>query len=210
MVMGLHVASRSPPSVQARPLRPLIDVVHTHPGNLRHASDGDLRGDRVWVEQLRGRQGIFGIGTADVLESTESELARNPRFNVQCLGELRFSWYTLTAGARRYRPVPVSLTLDPDLANSLQPIWPTLDYQADRLDRLLQQVEGWLDVHNDGLSLRLSVRLPRSESLLRVLLTGSQVRYYLERGEELLAVDPGDNRVDRGVFLLLAELAGSG
>ena len=43
----------------------ILGVVHTHPGSLRHPSDGDLRGDSAWVGQLRGREGIFGIGTAD-------------------------------------------------------------------------------------------------------------------------------------------------
>src|SRR5262249_47735815 len=43
----------------------ILGVVHTHPGSLRHPSDGDLRGDSAWVGQLRGREGIFAIGTAD-------------------------------------------------------------------------------------------------------------------------------------------------
>src|SRR5262245_32627439 len=32
----------------------ILGVVHTHPGSLRHPSDGDYEGDRVWVGQLRG------------------------------------------------------------------------------------------------------------------------------------------------------------
>src|SRR5262249_26918649 len=43
----------------------ILGVVHTHPGSLRHPSDGDFRGDSNWVGQLRGEEGIFGIGTAD-------------------------------------------------------------------------------------------------------------------------------------------------
>ena len=43
----------------------IVGVVHTHPGSLRHPSDGDYRGDREWVANLRGREGVFGIGTAD-------------------------------------------------------------------------------------------------------------------------------------------------
>src|SRR5439155_16670861 len=42
-----------------------LGVVHTHPGTLRHPSDGDYRGDSQWVGKLRGHEGIFGIGTAD-------------------------------------------------------------------------------------------------------------------------------------------------
>jgi len=43
----------------------MLGVVHTHPGSLRHPSDGDYYGDSQWVGRLRGGQGIFGIGTAD-------------------------------------------------------------------------------------------------------------------------------------------------
>jgi proteasome lid subunit RPN8/RPN11 len=43
----------------------MLGVVHTHPGSLRHPSDGDLRGDGQWVANLRGHEGVFGIGTAD-------------------------------------------------------------------------------------------------------------------------------------------------
>ena len=42
-----------------------LGVVHTHPGSLRHPSDGDFRGDGQWVANLRGKEGVFGIGTAD-------------------------------------------------------------------------------------------------------------------------------------------------
>ncbi len=34
----------------------ILGVVHTHPGSLRHPSDGDLRGDSDWVANLRGRR----------------------------------------------------------------------------------------------------------------------------------------------------------
>ena len=37
----------------------MLGVVHTHPGSLRHPSDGDYRGDSAWVGQLRGGEGVF-------------------------------------------------------------------------------------------------------------------------------------------------------
>src|SRR5436305_849688 len=43
----------------------ILGLVHTHPGSLRHPSDGDFRGDSRWVPKLRGGEGVFGIGTAD-------------------------------------------------------------------------------------------------------------------------------------------------
>jgi hypothetical protein len=42
---------------------------------------------------------------------------------------------------------------------------------------------------------------------LRVLLQEKQVRYFLVRDEELLEADCGEDRVDRGVYMLLADLA---
>jgi len=42
---------------------------------------------------------------------------------------------------------------------------------------------------------------------LRVLLEGKDVRYYWLREGELLLVNPKEARLDRAVYLLLAELA---
>ena len=78
-----------------------LGVVHTHPGSLRHPSDGDLRGDGQWVANLRGKEGIFGIGTADGPETTGDLFAYQPSPHVQCMGGLRFSWYSLRQGDAR-------------------------------------------------------------------------------------------------------------
>src|SRR5438874_13417818 len=84
----------------------ILGVVHTHPGSLRHPSDGDLRGDSIWVGQLRGREGIFGIGTADGKPSLGTPVAHQPKPNMQCLDKLRLSWYALREGDKNYRPLP--------------------------------------------------------------------------------------------------------
>src|SRR5947209_15920624 len=92
----------------------ILGVVHTHPGSLRHPSDGDLQGDAQWVARLRGGEGVFAIGTADgrkPLPGRAALFAERPRPNVQCLGELCFSWYSLRAGQRGYHALPVELTL---------------------------------------------------------------------------------------------------
>ncbi len=78
----------------------ILGVVHTHPGSLRHPSDGDYAGDRQWVQHLRGREGVFGIGTADAQAADTGLFAEQPRPHVQTMGELRLSWYSLRAGAR--------------------------------------------------------------------------------------------------------------
>ena len=79
----------------------LLGVVHTHPGSLRHPSDGDFRGDIRWVGQLRGGEGVFGIGTANGKYVDPMEELRQPRPNIQCRRDLCFNWYSLRNGARR-------------------------------------------------------------------------------------------------------------
>jgi hypothetical protein len=188
----------------------ILGVVHTHPGSLRHPSDSDYKGDSRWVGQLRGREGIFGIGTADVHPATGSVVARQPRPHVQCLGKLCLSWYTLRGGDANYRPVPIELTLGPDLARPLHPIWPTIEAHADRLDRLARQQAGVVfEVvpSTDGMALAVTIPLAEPGDAVRVLLEENEVRYFVRRGDKLLAADPHEDRVDQGVYLLLAELA---
>ena len=188
----------------------MLGVVHTHPGSLRHPSDGDYRGDRTWVGQLRGGEGVFAIGTADGAAGNGTLVARQPRPSVQTLGKLCLSWYALGKGDRGYRPLSVDLTLGPDLARPLHGVWPALEANAQQIDRLLSQQAGvTFEVHAGKCSPALALNLPlvEPECSLRVLLEGKQVEYYLCRGGELLAADPQESRIDRGVYLLLAELA---
>lgn len=190
-----------------------LGVVHTHPGSLRHPSDGDLRGDSAWVGRLRGREGIFGIGTADEVIGKGVLFAQQPRPNVQCLGELCFSWYALADGDRSYRRIPVGMTIGPDLARSLHAIWPTIEANADRLDRLYrQQADLTFDVLADRQCPRLgmTIRLAEPGGAIRVLLDGTKAHYYVVGREQVFAVDPPDEQVDRSVYLLLAELARQG
>jgi proteasome lid subunit RPN8/RPN11 len=189
----------------------MLGVVHTHPGSLRHPSDGDLRGDGQWVAQLRGQEGIFGIGTADGGEAAGGLFASQPRPHVQCLGELRFSWYALRQGDNAYRPLPVELTIGPDLARSLHAIWPTLEAHAERIDRLYRQQSGMrFEVVSDewGPGLLLTLPLAEPGDAVQVLVRRKEVRYYVVRRGELLEVQHHDEWIDRGVYLLLAELAG--
>jgi len=189
----------------------MLGVVHTHPGSLRHPSDGDFHGDSQWVGGLRGTEGVFGIGTADGAPPTSTVVAHQPRPHVQCLGELSISWYALGAGDRRYRPLNVGLTLGPDLARPLHPVWTTIEAHAEQLDRLYRQQAGVTFQVVSGLygpALTVNLALAEPGSSLRLVLERKEVRYYLVRGDELLVVDPKETQVDRGVYLLLAELAG--
>jgi hypothetical protein len=190
----------------------MLGVVHTHPGSLRHPSEGDYQGDSQWVGRLRGGEGVFGIGTADVRPPRNGTLvAHQPEPHLQCLGELCFSWYGLGEGERHYRPLQVALTLGPDLARPLHVLWPVLETYAEQLDRLCrQQAHVSFDVGNgpSGPALTVTFPLAAPGEQLRLMLDKKGVSYFLLRGDQLLSVDPEQERLDRGVYLLLAQLAG--
>jgi proteasome lid subunit RPN8/RPN11 len=188
----------------------MLGVVHTHPGSLRHPSDGDFRGDSVWVAQLRGGEGIFGIGTADCSPRHGTLVAYQSKPHVHCLGKLRFSWYGLRSGDKNYRPLPAEFTLGPDLARPLHPVWSVLEAHAERLDRLCRQQAGTRFEAvggNNGPALAVTIPLAEPGHTLRVLFEGNEVRYYWLRNGEPMRANPPDPRVDRAVYLLLAELA---
>jgi proteasome lid subunit RPN8/RPN11 len=188
----------------------VLGVVHTHPGSLRHPSDADFRGDSQWVHCLRGREGVFAIGTADGHPANGAVFAEHPRPHVQALGELRLSWYALRHGEAAYRPLPVELTLGPDLARPLHAVWDAVETHAERLDRLYRQLAGvtfQVIEDEDGPALAVNVPLVERDGALRVVVHEKRLKYYLVRGGELLRADCPEDRVDRGVYLLLAELA---
>lgn len=187
----------------------IVGVVHTHPGSLRHPSDADYDGDSEWVTRLRGEEGVFGIGTAEEV-TAERGFVTQPRPNAQCLGDLRFTWYALHQNDARYRPLSVGLTLGPDLAHELHPLWPVLEEHAEQLERLYRQQAGMtIALAPEHASPALIVTIPLAEpgQAVRVVLKEKQVRYYLLRDQELLAADCFEERVDQGVYLLLAALA---
>jgi len=85
-----------------------------------------------------------------------------------------------------------------------------LEAHADRLDRLYRQqarVTFETVAGKRGPALAVSIALSEPGQNIRVLLEGKEVEYYLVRGGEPLRADPHEERVDRGVYLLLAELA---
>ncbi len=112
----------------------ILGVVHTHPGSLRHPSEGDYQGDSLWVGQLRGGDGIFGIGTADAKRVNGALVAEQPEPHRQMLGDLCFSWYALAQGDKRYRKLDLEVTLGPDLAKTLHPVWEVIEAHAEALD----------------------------------------------------------------------------
>ena len=188
----------------------ILGVVHTHPGSLRHPSEEDYRGDSLWVGRLRGKEGIFGIGTGDNQPGDAVDVAQQPRHNVQCYGALRFSWYSLADNSPTYRPLTVAYTLGPDLARPLHRVWPVLEAHAGRLERLCRQQSGIVfDVTPEAEEpcLEVRVRLAEPAQFLRILVNRKGPRYYVQRQEKEFEVNPNERCLDRGVYLLLAELA---
>lgn len=191
----------------------LLGIVHTHPGSLRHPSRGDLEGDRGWVPQLRGGEGVFGIGTADATgDEPGAPVSSSPKPHAQCLGGLRFSWYTLAAGDKKYRPVPVDLCIGPDLGKPLRPVWGAVEAHAGRLDRVARQQARVRFEVTDAPGLAVVVGLADADQAVRVVIgpDGKGVRYYYEAGGEAFQVDLPDAPPDQGLYLLLAELAARG
>jgi len=185
----------------------IVGVVHTHPGSLRCPSDGDLQGDSLWVGQLRGGEGIFGIGTADVRSQAQKDAGGG---HVQIYGEMCFSWYALGVGDRRYRPIPVQVTIGPDLALALRPLWNVIEANAAPLNKLCRQ---FAKVHFEVIDeepaklLCVKIALAEPKQQLRLLLNECEARYYWDKGGELIAIDPHEPRPDRAAYLILAELA---
>ena len=188
----------------------ILGVVHTHPGSMRHPSDGDYRGDIAWVPNLRGEEGVFGIGTVDAQKHSPGDVSWQPAANVQCLGELCWSWYSLQSGDRAYRPLPVEVSIGPDLALGLRPVWEELENHAERLDRLARQVSrARFDVVEGKTkpALALTIPLPEADRSIRVLMEGKEVRYLLLGPDGAMMADFRDDRVDHGVFVMLADLS---
>jgi hypothetical protein len=183
----------------------ILGVVHTHPGSLRHPSDGDFRGDRLWVSQLRGREGIFGIGTADVRDFNPLLFSPPEKPHCQIFQNLCFHWYALGEGDSRYRPLPVQLTLGPDLARPLHTLWPLVEKYSTPLERLSIQQSG-LTFQVKENALWVQIPLADPFSFLRILLQNEKICYYLVRDDDLIEVDPKETRLDRAAYLILAEL----
>lgn len=193
---------------QRHPLLDLLGVVHTHPGSLRHPSEGDWHGDSRWVGKLRGREGIFGIGTADA--RVADGFIAQPSPHRQARGPLTFSWYALRHGERRYRTIPVSITLGDDIAAPLQRCWESVEQHAIPLERLFRQQVGFTmeELELDGKNV-LSARLPLVEPdrSLRIVIDRDDVRWYLEEDDRLTAIRPDPGPLDRNAYAILAKLA---
>jgi proteasome lid subunit RPN8/RPN11 len=185
----------------------IVGVVHTHPGSLRHPSDGDYQGDILWVGQLRGGEGAFGIGTAD--GSPEGMHGALPA-HMQIEGSLCLSWYVLGANDARYRKLAVRVAPGPDLARPLHPLWAVLEAHAEPLDLLCRQlVRSSFDVVHESETSILVFKVPLvgKESSLLVYVRPHETRFLLEQHGELADLGTREEELESAVYRLLAELA---
>ena len=186
----------------------LIGIVHTHPGALHHPSSGDYEGDADWVRQLRGQEGIFGIGTHIEAERTDGseDIATQPEAHILCYGDVRFDWYALARGDANYRPLPLQILPGPDWATPLRPHLSTIEQHAERIERLCQQLRH-VRFELTSEAVLVSMRLPDEAGELKVRLTGGErPQYFLARGRDWLPADTDELRIDRAVYNILAAL----
>jgi proteasome lid subunit RPN8/RPN11 len=185
----------------------IVGVVHTHPGSLRHPSDGDYQGDILWVGQLRGAAGVFGIGTADHAGDGQAAAAAA---HTLVEAPLCFSWYRLGAGDDRYQRLPVVVRPGPDLARPLHAVWSLVETHAEPLDGLCRQMaRSSFEVlpQNGSSVLAFKIPLLEADTSLQVHLRADQVRFLLQRQGDLVGIDPQEPELERAVYLILAELA---
>jgi len=85
-----------------------------------------------------------------------------------------------------------------------------IECHADQLDRLCRQQAGVVfeSVSSEqGPALAVSIPLAEAGGSIKVILGEKQVQYCLLQRGEMYLVDPQESRIDRAIYLLLAELA---
>lgn len=192
----------------------VLGVVHTHPGSLRHPSSEDYRGDIHWVPNQFGKEGVFGIGTADAYPTADGSLW-TPDPHVVGLGALRYSWYVLGSKDRNYRNLSVEVAAGPDVAEPLRKVWAELEATAEWLNPLadlLPKMRFDVAMGRQAPMLCLTVRHPRRDTSVQVHIEGTERRYFLADGTAggtsrapLAPEQPGD-RIDLNILSLLGRL----
>lgn len=187
----------------------VLGVVHTHPGSMRHPSSGDYRGDISWVEHLAGKEGIFAIGTADGPVNC-SPFASKTGQNAFVMGGVRFTWYSLASKESNYKPLPFVWSLAPDLAQPWHAAWGLLEKNSKEINRILSGQNGarcFSSVFQGEPVITLEVPAGDADTKIQAVLGAGNIRFFVSRRGEMMAVDLQENKLDRGLFMVLAELS---
>jgi hypothetical protein len=106
--------------------------------------------------------------------------------------------------------VPIRWTLGEDLAKPLHVVWDAMETHAGEIEKVLaQQTKATCGITQGaaGHQLTLSIPLAGSAGKIIVFIFKDKVQYFFEKNEQLFAVDIQEDKVDRGVYLVLAELS---
>ncbi len=188
----------------------VLGLFHTHPGKLRHPSSGDFQGDIQWVKKLPGKQGVFGIGTVDSDSSIPSSFSTKIAPNTFTMSGMRFDWFSLASGDANYNKIPVRWILGNDLAKPLHYVWDAMEIHAGEIEKVLaQQAKASCGITQGpkGHQLTISIPLAGTAGKILVFIFKDKVQYFFEKNEQLFEVDILEEKIDRGVYLVLAELA---
>lgn len=141
---------------KAHPELDVLGVAHTHPGRLNRPSNGDFQGDRLWVPNLRGGEGIFAIGiwscgnpvnpgdgpmnTCGEDDDAAEILGAGSRSH--SMGGAVFNWFSLASGESWYRGLSVEETPGVDLGLEIRGHWDLIEFFAGSIERLVQMQPG--------------------------------------------------------------------
>ena len=89
-------------------------------------------------------------------------------------------------------------------------VWDAMEVHASEIEKVLAQqskASCAITKSASGHQLTLSIPLAGSAGKILVFIFKDKVQYFFEKNEQLFAVDIQEDKVDRGVYLVLAELA---
>lgn len=179
----------------------LLGLVHTHPGQMRQPSSGDLQGDQQWILQLPGQQALFGIGT----------VKHSSRIDLQSASaNHRFDWYTLSTAMQQYQAVRLTIVEGQDVATILRRVWPILETHADAIERLSHLFKklqlGLLNGAEPGIVIKIP--LPAGQDYLQVILQNRSRKWIYSRDERLYQPTiNSDEPLEKAIFQFLTEWA---
>jgi proteasome lid subunit RPN8/RPN11 len=194
---------------QQEPDLRVLGIVHTHPGTLRHPSSGDFRGDSVWVRQLRGHEGVFGIGTLEKDRIVPDWLVERPRPHIHRQANRRFTWYVLGASDKHYRQLAAEFTVGPDMGRDAHAAWATIERHAAELERICRQ-QARVSVRvgtRDDSDLKVTVPLAEPGDAIEIEILGERVVFFVKLSGESHLVEPREPGLETGLYLILGELA---